>query len=285
MYEAQISRSNPSAFVFLVDQSGSMAEAWGGESGKSKADAVATILNRLIQNLVLRCAKEEGIRDYYEVAVVGYGAGVGSALGGSLAGQGLVPISQLGSNPIRVEDRSKKVDDGAGGILEQQIKLPIWVDPKAENGTPMTAALNFAQSLLTPWVALPGHRAAFPPIVINISDGAPTDGDPSAAAGNLTELATDDGQVLLMNINISASAGSPVEFPADPGVLPDQFARTLFGISSPLPSYMRTAAAQEELRVTEGSRAYTFQGDAVATIRFLDIGTRPSNMVTDAPAV
>jgi subtilisin family serine protease len=283
VYEANISRANPSAFVFLIDQSGSMAEPWGGETGKAKADAVATDLNKLIQNLVLRCAKEEGIRDYYEVAVIGYGAGVGSALGGILAGENLVPVSRLGANPIRVEDRTKKVDDGAGGILEQQIKLPIWVDPKAENGTPMTAALDYARGLLAPWVA--AHPASFPPIVINISDGAPTDGDPTTAAAALTALATSDGPVLLMNINISAAAGAPIEFPASADGLADEHARLLFGISSVLPPYMRSAAAQEELRVTEGSRGFTFQGDAVATIRFLDIGTRPSNMaVLDAPA-
>ena len=283
MYEAQISRANPSAFVFLVDQSGSMGEAWGGETGKVKADAVATALNRLIQNLVLRCAKEEGIRDYYDVAVIGYGATVGSALGGMLAGEDLVPISRLGSNPIRVDDRTKKVDDGAGGILEQQIKLPIWVDPKAENGTPMTEALAYARTLLVSWVQ--AHPESFPPIVINISDGAPTDGDPSAAAAAITQLATSDGPVLLMNVNISAASGAPIEFPSHEEALPDQYSKLLFGISSVLPPYMRTAAAQEELHVTEGSRGFTFQGDAVATIRFLDIGTRPSNMAAiDTPA-
>ena len=283
MYQAQISRANPSAFVFLVDQSASMREPWGAETGKAKADAVATILNRLLQNLVLRCAKEEGIRDYYSVAVVGYGASVGSALGGTLAGEDLVAISKLGNSPIRVDDVTKKVDDGAGGILEQTVRLPIWVDPKAENGTPMTAAFGYARSLLEPWVQ--SHPDSLPPIVVNISDGSPTDGDPTAAADAVKQLTTSDGSVLLLNINTSSAAGAPVEFPSNPEVLPDDYARLLFAISSPLPPYMRTAAAEEELRVDEASRGFTFQGDAVATIRFLDIGTRPVNMAAvDAPA-
>ena len=283
MYQAQISRANPSAFVFLVDQSASMREPWGAETGKAKADAVATILNRLLQNLVLRCAKEEGIRDYYSVAVVGYGASVGSALGGTLAGEDLVAISKLGNSPIRVDDVTKKVDDGAGGILEQTVRLPIWVDPKAENGTPMTAAFGYARSLLEPWVQ--SHPDSLPPIVVNITDGAPTDGDPTAAAEMLKQLATSDGPVLLFNVNISAGAGAPIEYPSNPEVLPDDHARLLFAISSPLPPYMRTAAAEEELRVEEDSRGFTFQGDPVATIRFLDIGTRPVNMAAvDAPA-
>ena len=55
-YTAEISRANPTCFLLLVDQSGSMAERFGGESGKSKAEGVAEAVNRLLQTLVARCA-------------------------------------------------------------------------------------------------------------------------------------------------------------------------------------------------------------------------------------
>ena len=51
-YSAEISRVNPTCFLFLIDQSGSMAESWGGESGKTKAQGVADAINRLLQTLV-----------------------------------------------------------------------------------------------------------------------------------------------------------------------------------------------------------------------------------------
>src|SRR5579862_8560987 len=110
-YSAEISRSNPSCFLFLIDQSGSMQDsidaasvagsdgpARGGDgpaptSGRTKAQGVADAINRLLQNLVIKCAKSEGVRDYYHVGVLGYGAKVGSAFGGALAGRALVPIS------------------------------------------------------------------------------------------------------------------------------------------------------------------------------------------------
>ena len=42
MYTAEISRANPSCFVFLIDQSGSMAEPIAGSvEGKRKCDSVA----------------------------------------------------------------------------------------------------------------------------------------------------------------------------------------------------------------------------------------------------
>lgn len=276
MYQAQISRSNPSAFVFLIDQSASMSGDWAGEPGKNKAQALATILNRLIQNLVLRCAKEEGIRDYYEVAVIGYGARVASALGRSLGGADLVPISRLGEAPLRVEERTKRVDDGVGGLIDQTVKLPIWVDPQADNGTPMCQALDRTISILRPWVA--AHASSFPPIVINITDGEPNDGDPTAKAQELMSLATSDGQVLLFNVHISSAPGQPIVFPAGESVLPDDHAQRLFRMSSVLPPYMRSAANQEQLSAEETSRGFAFQSDAVSVIQLLDIGTRPSNM-------
>src|SRR5262245_45746635 len=85
-YTAEISRTVPSCFLFLIDQSGSMEDQWARESGKSKADSLADIVNRLLMNIVIRCTKEEGVRDYFDIGVIGYGSTVGPAFGGALAG-------------------------------------------------------------------------------------------------------------------------------------------------------------------------------------------------------
>lgn len=126
-YSAEISRANPSCFVFVIDQSASMLEllettvlqpveqpltadgkayTHGGQ-GRSKADAVADAVNRLLQDLAIKCAKSEGIRDYYHVAVIGYGESVGPAFTGPLAGRELVPISEIGNSPARIEERTR----------------------------------------------------------------------------------------------------------------------------------------------------------------------------------
>ena len=78
-YTAEISRSNPSCYLFLVDQSGSMAKPFGGEKDKTKAQGVADAINRLLQNLVLKCTKSQAVRDYFHVGVIGYGAKFGPA--------------------------------------------------------------------------------------------------------------------------------------------------------------------------------------------------------------
>ena len=54
--------------------------------------------------------------------------------------------------------------------------------------------------------------------------------------------------------------------------------KLLFRMSSVLPSYMQTAARQEGYGVSDGSRGFVFNADMVSVIRFLDIGTRPSNL-------
>ncbi|HMG74623.1 MAG TPA: vWA domain-containing protein [Pyrinomonadaceae bacterium] len=276
-YTAEISRSNPSCFVFLIDQSASMDDPFGGgESTRKKADAVADAINKLLQNLVIKCAKSEGVRDYYNVTVIGYGSNVGPAFGGALSGRDSVPINDIANQPARIDERMKKVDDGAGGLVDQTIKFPIWFDPIANNGTPMCAALARAQTILSTWLAQ--HPDCFPPIVINTTDGESTDGDPTNAANSIRGLSSSDGNVLLFNLHLSSTAAPSVEFPDSDAGLADQYAKLLFAMSSPLPDYMRSMALQEGLPVTDGARGFVFNADIVSVIQFLDLGTRPSNL-------
>src|SRR5437868_8867211 len=115
-YQAQISRDNPTCFLFVIDQSGSMDEKT--ESGRSKAQFVSDVLNKTIYTLVTNCSKADGVRDYFDVGILAYGgAGVGSGFGGSISGDIIHRISAIGDSPLRVEDRIRKMDDGAGGVI------------------------------------------------------------------------------------------------------------------------------------------------------------------------
>lgn len=275
-YTAEISRKNPSCFLFLIDRSGSMADPFGEDSKRRKADQVADVINRLLQNLIIKCAKQEGVRDYYHIGVIGYGNQVGPAFAGTLAGKDLVPISEVANTPARIETRTKKGDDGAGGITDQTVKFPIWFDPIAHGGTPMCQALTQAQSVMQGWVDQ--HPHGFPPVVINISDGEPTDGDPNAPAEALMQISSSDGSVLLFNVHISSHSASAVLFPDSEESLPDDHARLLFNMSSRLPDFLRTFVQQEGINVSDNTRGFAFQADLVTLIKFLDIGTRASNL-------
>ncbi|AEN72562.1 vWA domain-containing protein [Rhodothermus marinus] len=284
-YSAEISRTSPTAILFLLDQSASMQEPFGGaeqrgDAAPSKARVLADVVNRLLQNLILRCAKEDGVRDYFYVGVIGYGERVQPLIRPAeeyrVAGD-LVPISHLAERPLRLEERLKKVPDGKGGFVEQRVKFPVWFDPHAKNGTPMCQALDLAASMVRTWIDL--HPHSFPPIVINITDGEATDGDPLRYAQQLRSFATDDGETLLFNVHLSSSEEPAVELPASVDELPrDEYAVLLFQMSSLLPFTMRAAAEQEGYRVTMDTRGFVFNADPVALVRFLEIGTRPSTL-------
>ncbi len=63
-YQAEISRDNPSCFLFLIDQSTSMEEdVSAGDGTQQKAAGVADTMNRWLQELSIKCAKSEGVRD------------------------------------------------------------------------------------------------------------------------------------------------------------------------------------------------------------------------------
>ncbi len=275
-YTAKITRTNPTCLLFLVDQSGSMRLPFGRDQRIRKADGVADAINRLLYGFVLKTTSGDHVLDRYFIGVFGYGKRVGSALGGDLAGQGLVPVSQIADKPLRLEKRVKKVSDGAGGLVEAETRFPVWLDPVANSSTtPMCEALREAKKTIESFVT--SCPKAFPPIVINITDGAASDGDPRPLADELRQLSTEDGQVLLFNVHISSKELPPIEFPSREEGLPDKHARLLYRMSSTLPEQMIQSARSMELTVAEGARGFVFNADLVSVIQFLEIGTEIKN--------
>lgn len=275
-YSAEINRAKPTAFFFLIDQSGSMDDAWGMDVGKRKCDAVADAINRLLSTLVLRCAKGEDVRDYFQVGVLGYGGQVRNGFTGALANRQFVPISEVADNPLRVEQRTRKEDDGAGGLVERTVRFPVWFEASANGNTPMKAAVDKAREIVKDWCDL--YPLSYPPAVINISDGEPTDGDTQGVAEQLKQIGTNDGRVLFFNIHISGSSKRPIEFPDSQVGLPDEFAQRLFAMSSTLPPRLGEEARREGFPISPNSRGFAFNADLRALVQFLDIGTRTSDL-------
>ena len=274
-YEAQISRTNPAAFLFVVDQSGSMSDKMS--SGRSKAEFVADALNRTLMNLITRCTKSEGVRDYFEIGVLGYGGqGVSNGFSGPLGGQVLNPISALEQNPARVEDRKRKMDDGAGGIIETAIKFPVWFNPIASGGTPMREALTRAAEELVTWCD--AHPDCYPPTILHVTDGESNDGDPEEIANHLRQIRTNDGEVLILNIHVSSLGNDPIRYPSSDTGLPDAYAKLLFRMSSPLPEHLVRFAQEKGHTVGIESRGFMFNAEAAELVDFFDIGTRASQL-------
>ena len=141
----------------------------------------------------------------------------------------------------------------------------------------MAEAFGLAHEWISTWIE--SHTDSFPPVVINITDGMPADRDRTAsAAKRLMQLSTSDGALLMFNVHISGSAGTPTVTPSSAEQLPDDYARFLFGISSPIPPTMQGAAAEEGLEGNEGARGFIYNSDIENMIKLLSFGTSPTMM-------
>lgn len=271
-YSAPIDRQHPTAFLFLVDQSGSMADQMDGNC--SKADIASNVMNRTLMDLIIRSTKADGVRDYFHVGIIGYGGhGVSSGFTSLPNSDILHPVSLIEENPLRVEDRTQRVSDGIGGLVEQSVRFPVWFDPVCMGGTPMCEALFTAAETLAAWCD--AHPDSYPPTVLHITDGESNDaGSPEELAKNIMQIGTNDGQTLMFNLHISTSNPNPVRFPATDNELPDAFARMLFNMSSTFPERMRMYAQAQNLRLNPGARGFAFNAGLEELVDLFDIGTR-----------
>ena len=102
-YSQEISQKTPGAFLFLVDQSRSMNKTFGTDQiGKpaSRAQILANALNNTLAELVNRCMRDDGISNYFEIGIIGYGKSrrPGYCWEGNLADRTMVPISEVAKN-------------------------------------------------------------------------------------------------------------------------------------------------------------------------------------------
>ncbi len=264
-YDAEISRRKPSLFVFLIDQSRSMSRKIAGGS-RSKSQEAAYAINKQLNEIISRCTKSDGVRPYFYVGVIGYGIKSGEAL--SLIGDEPIPINELENHILRMETETQQIEDE-----EIETEFPIWFEPVAAYDTPMTKALTLAGEWIVDFIGK--NPDSFPPILINISDGGATDGDPLVPAKDILDLETTNGKTLIWNCHISEKEGDTVKFPNDPeNVGNDKHAVSMFNMSSQLPDTFIAIAREEFTDIPDSARAYVYNGDLDDLIKLLDIGTR-----------
>jgi hypothetical protein len=266
----RINTTNPCLILFLLDQSGSMSETFGGDDSTPKDEALANAVNETIHNIGLKCISGQGeIRNRFEISVIGYGKDgkVNSAFEGNLKGKWVVKISDIFNNPYKYDDES----DGA----------PIWISPVSSYATPMAEAFRNAYDLCNDWINYENHVDCHPPIIINISDGQPTDGGRDftklkTIVNQIKSLKTNYGNTYVFNVHISSLLHDKVLFPNSIESIESTYAKLLFNLSSKLNSKMLDIGVSRGYNIDSNSRGFIFNGNSSDLINFLNIGSSPS---------
>jgi len=256
-----IGTSNPGCIVILVDQSWSMSDPFGG--GR-KDEQAARAVNSVIEEIIFACRAGDEIKDRCHVSVIGYGKEVSCVVDGM--------ASEVAAAIVRTEKGKKLIPDGVGGVLEIEVEMPVWLESMAYNGTPMHEAFERAYDIVERWIAV--RPDSFPPVVINITDGAASDPDSTAAAARkIINLGTTDGNILVFNIHIANSVYQAV-LPHDTTQFNgDNLTEFLFDISSALPQPLIEAAKEVGLSAEPGARCFAYNADEALMIRLLQFGS------------
>jgi hypothetical protein len=124
------------------------------------------------------------------------------------------------------------------------------------------------------------HPTSYPPTVINITDGDPTDGSPEEAAEILRKLHTDDGEALLFNLHVGEPGDGSKKNVVFPGTSDGlgEYGKLLYRMSSPFPPHLRDAATAEGFSISPTARFFAYGAEAKLATRFLNLGTRPARI-------
>ncbi len=282
-YTAQITRNTPTAFIFLVDQSVSMSRLtmFNGKR-MTMAEAVSQIVNQQINNLVLRCVKLNEIRNYYDIAVIGYGVDAYSGWKGELEGRYFVTPEELKNKPYRRIVRTEEVRTRKG-VSVKEVEKVQWIEPRCDgNWTHLHKAFEIVKDILADWMIDHHEKDCYPPTIMNVTDGEFNDikrEELLQMANELKSFFTNDGNVLLFNVHITDKSVTPIVFPVSKDeVANDIYSKTLYEMSSLLPERYNADIARC-LGDSRGGRhvAMGVNADARTLIQLMDIGT-PTNI-------
>lgn len=281
MYSQEITRRHRTAFVIALDCSGSMQETVRfGKELISKAEAVTRTANSLIAELIDRCRRTDGLRNYYDVAVVGYGNGEVKMM---LDPAGFVSVEQLAAREVETSVTHTEYPSQGGEALLVARTQRVWIRSAAEGNTPMYEAMLRIRDMVTAWCAEPLNRESFPPVVINITDGEMSDCDENQLrdiCSQIRRVKTDDGNTLLLNVHISTDSATPsMIFPTDAELSrAGRYARMLADCSSIMPEQFEQAVARnKDAGARPPFRGMGYNANIVELLSIINIGSRSVN--------
>lgn len=280
MYEKEITSRSRTAFVIAVDCSRSMSEETAMPDGRivPKSWAVAEAVDRIVCELIMRARRDGTVRDYYDIALLGYSDNAVFPMIDPR--RDFIPVSEMESyRPAQRSIHRDSILSNGEHVVRTEL-LDCWVTPRSEGDTPMFEAFSHINAIVSEWCRRPCNADSFPPVIFNVTDGEASDCDADelrSMAGQIKANRTSDGNALLINIHISSNrADVSMIFPADEQIAEgDRYARLLADCSSIMP-----APFEEMIRSQRGDtarppfRAMGYNASVTELVTMLNIGSR-----------
>ncbi len=263
-YNLHWNPKHPGHIVYLIDLSGSMAREI---NGRRMVDIVINdVIKALFRALRNEILNEDDILDMFSITVIGYHSDVIKLMDTYSA----VQFNRFMKDSLK---RGHLFNTGIGGDAE-----PKWQ-------TYMGDAFEAASTDIKNWIDTQGKKglATPAPVVINITDGDPYEGNSFAyekalaAANRLKNIRTPDGNTLLFNIHFSPDSNATrVVLPSTPPQA--RSARFLYEASSIIPpSLVESAKMVSDWQgsvITSTSKAMVSnEKNTDSLLRFIQWGT------------
>lgn len=256
-YELQWGSDKPGHIVFLIDLSGSMM---------NKIDDVINAVQNTCKSLVARCMSGSTLKERVSVSIFGYNFEVKEL---------------LKKTPSSIRDLAMALKASANKPLFDKTK-----EAKPEYQTMMRMAFDKAKSDIEQWIneQKRAERIRIPsPIVINITDGFPYEGDDKdqkeiyaqtlKAAQDLMAISTNDGNVRIYNVHFDPNTKEDtLTFPKQRPK--EEHLQFLFDASSPMSEDM-VKSAQSYFKVADmGSRCMLSNEKDISNLaKFIEWGS------------
>ena len=318
MYSKKVTSAEPALLILLIDQSSSMGhtlvETDQGES-YSSAKMAKYVTDRFLYEAMQECVSGTEFKPYLDLAVIGYSSDQPEYDTPGKKIRSALPKIPLEKFPFSVTELpntfiAKNVIDPNDNSMFPKPKRE-WVEARADAYTSTLAAFTKAREIIEKW--LPDHQTSFPPVVINITDGMPTDDEPLARiwqkymddlsvaqskedfeasrlgdvsqsnvlieSQKIRKIGTDDGNCLVCNCHITIEKIVRIRFPSssDRAESVNPFAKIMYHMSSIIPESLREMGISElNLPLEPNSRFFLFNAEVDDMIKFMKFGSSGS---------
>lgn len=168
-YEYEPTSAHPRLLILLTDE----------------LEESVRVVNEIIGEQILRNYNGDAPKNRCFISVIGYNHTVKKLCCGLL--------KDLDVLPLRYETTTKKISDGVGGIVEVEVKQPVWVEPSTNQAHFASYAEAVKQTIEL--VRLWSESQVMAPIVVDISKECHAQ-NATKEIEQLKAISTADGKVL-----------------------------------------------------------------------------------------